>query len=88
MLRITKIESAQQTTLRLDGRIAGIWLQELRSTCEPLLGNGHALVIDCGGISFIDGPGLQFMRSLRQRNVPLVRFSPFLELQMKEEATA
>jgi anti-anti-sigma regulatory factor len=87
MLRITVIKSAATSKkLKLEGRIAGDAVDELRRLCEGLLaGNGHLrLILDLADVSFIDHEGIELFRSLRNRNVLLTEYSPFLAELLKE----
>jgi ABC-type transporter Mla MlaB component len=83
MLRISEINSALDgRKLRLDGSLTGPWVQELKLTCEPLLAEGEAMQIDCGGVSFVDATGIALLQGLQARGAALVNCSPFIKLQL------
>jgi ABC-type transporter Mla MlaB component len=80
MLRISKLDSVERAaTLRLDGSLSGVWVEELRRVCETRLANGEKLNIDCGGISFSDTDGVALMKELRKRQVALSNCPPLLQ---------
>ena len=86
MLRISNLGRKETgTTLRLDGQLSGVWIEELRRSCEAVLAEGQMLVVDCGGVSYSSPEGIALMRGLLSRNVSLKNCSPFLQLQLKEE---
>jgi anti-anti-sigma regulatory factor len=72
--------------LRLDGRLSGPWVEELRRTCEAVLQGRSVLVVDCNGLVFADAAGLELLRSLRDRDVVLLNCSAFLKLRLQEAA--
>ncbi|MGH9846607.1 MAG: hypothetical protein ACREEM_48530 [Blastocatellia bacterium] len=84
MLRIME-ESATNnaTTLRLDGRLVGPWVEILRASCEQVHGR---LILDLAGVSFADHAGVELLRQLEPQQVALVHCSPFLQEQMKRPA--
>ena len=84
MLKIERIETAGEIpTLRLEGRVIGPWVEELRRSCEPVLTTGARLTLDLGEVSFVDREGVQLFRSLRKRQVALLNCSPFVAEQLK-----
>ncbi|HSB42499.1 MAG TPA: STAS domain-containing protein [Methylomirabilota bacterium] len=66
-------------TIRLEGRMLGPWVEELRRTCEAHLGEGRALTLDFSGVSFVDREGVALLRTLRQRQARLANCSAFLK---------
>jgi len=77
MLRITRVASLdQEVTLKLDGRVAGQWVELLRKSAESVLEEGMRLALDLRDICFIDCEGIGLIRDLtdggaRQINAPL-----------------
>lgn len=80
MLRITMVEStASAVTLRVEGRIAGPWVDELRATCNVHIGPEPVrLSLELGDVSFADAAGVAFLKELRDQGVWLSHPSPFL----------
>ena len=84
MLRISKLNETDATILRLEGSLAGVWVEELRRVCETAVTQGQTITLDCGGISFSDLEGVALMRELRRQGTRLVNCSPFLKFQLEE----
>ena len=86
MLRITETDvTVDGTKLRLDGKLVGPWVPELRLVCEPMLAKIEQIQADCGGISSIDSEGIALMRTLQAKFVTLVNCSPFIKLQLEQK---
>ena len=88
MLRITVVESsASAVTLRVEGRIAGPWVEELRTTCN-VHSNGDSvqLRLDLEDVSFADMAGVAFLRELQAQGVALSHASPFVRELFKNES--
>ncbi len=83
MLRITETDVAVDgAKLRLDGKLAGPWVCELKLRCEPILAKSERIQMDCGGVSSIDSDGIALMQILQAKGVTLVNCSPFIKLQL------
>jgi hypothetical protein len=84
MLRISVIDSSDKAArLRLEGRLVGPWVGELRKSCESLLSRGGRLTLDLEGVSFIDREGITLLRSLNGIQVNLANASPFVAELLK-----
>ena len=84
MLRLSLLETPDKAvTLRLEGQVSGPWVEELRQWCEQLLATGSGLRLDLTDVSFIDLAGVALCRSLRERQVALLRCSPLVVEQLK-----
>jgi len=86
MLRITVVESnARAVTLRVEGRIAGPWVEELRTTCnvhnstDPI-----QLHLELEDVSFADAAGITYLKELRDQGVGLYHVSAFLREMFEE----
>ena len=86
MLRITAISETRSKTLKLEGRIAGDMVEELRRVCEEsLAASDHTdLVLDLADVSFLDHEGIELIHHLRRHNVVLTNYSAFLAELLKE----
>jgi anti-anti-sigma regulatory factor len=85
MLKITRdVLSKQETTLRLDGRVAGQWVALLRDSAQWELDEGVKLTIDLKNTSFIDCEGIALLKSLIQRGVDPVNAPLFVVEQIKK----
>ena len=86
MLKISLTEASDKAvTIRLEGRVRGPWVEELRRSCEPLLAKGRRLFLDLTEVSFVDTAGVALCRCLRDRNVTILCCSPFVAEQLKGE---
>ena len=83
MLKISDFGTDLDVTLRLDGQVAGRWVQVLRSSCDLALRRGARLTLDLSHVSFADDEGIVLLTSLIDRQVRLVNASPFMAEQMK-----
>jgi len=57
--------------LRLEGRLIGPWVAELRRACEPIIAFRRPLVLDLSDVVFVDAAGLDLVCALAQRGVAL-----------------
>jgi len=64
--------------LRVDGRIVGPWVEELRKECKTCLAKEKRLIIDLSGVSFIDEHGVKVLNELRKGRVEVRGCSLFL----------
>ncbi len=86
MLRITVVESSKfAVTLRVEGRITGPWVEELRTACNvhTFPDNVH-LSLELADISFADAAGVALLRELRGRGAGFINTTPFLAEQLKD----
>jgi len=84
MLKISQAGKAGQNfTLKLEGRIIGPWVGELRLICESMMGNGRAMKLDLADVSFADAQGVELLTDLKSRGVKLANGSPFVMEQLK-----
>lgn len=85
MLKIESIQTVNSgsTTLRLEGRVIGPWVEEVRQSCESVCSRGARLILDLSDVSFVDRQGIELFRSLQHRQVELRNCSPFVAEQLK-----
>ncbi len=82
MLRITRREEpARRDVFRLDGSLAGAWVEEMRRACRPA--DGRAVVVDLGGVSWIDQGGLDLIAALRREGVSFTNCSGLVQELLK-----
>jgi hypothetical protein len=86
VLRITVVDSSDSVVrLRVEGRLTGPSVEELRETCDlHIAGEGVRLVLDLADISFADGRGIEILKDLKRRNVALLKLAPFLASQLRD----
>jgi hypothetical protein len=85
MLRITVVESSGEAVrLRVEGRVMGRWVEELRKTCQlQALGDGIRLTLDLADLSFADIEGIELLKELRTCGVILSGPSSLVAEQIK-----
>jgi anti-anti-sigma regulatory factor len=90
MLRITVVESSTSVvSLRVEGRITGSWVEELRRACDAhTFLDEVQLSLELADVSFADAAGIVLLKELRTRGVGLVRATPYLAEQLKDGASS
>jgi anti-anti-sigma regulatory factor len=84
MLKISQAGKANHSvTLKLEGRVVGPWVGELRQVCEALLTEGRSLKLDLAEVTFADTDGVGVLSSFKLRGVRFANCSPFVEEQLK-----
>lgn len=83
MLKIVARESAETSSvLQLEGQIIGPWVDELRRACDALLPT-QRVTLDLTEVSFVERRGVELLRALGARGVPLLHCSAFVAEQLK-----
>ncbi|HVO81751.1 MAG TPA: hypothetical protein VMT28_13530 [Terriglobales bacterium] len=74
MLRIHIEETCNCAALRLEGRLAGAWVQELERCCQVFLRppQNQALVIELDALTFVDEEGKSLLREMHEAGATLV----------------
>jgi len=87
MVRVTVVESSRSAVnLRVEGRITGSSVEELRRACEVhTFADEVQLSLDLADVSFADVAGIVLLKELRSRGVGLVRANAFIAEQLKLE---
>jgi hypothetical protein len=80
VLRITELKAGDHRSLRVEGRLAGPWVDELRLACE----RHRARALDLRGLQTVDLEGLTLLRQLARDGIALERLSGFLAALMAE----
>ena len=85
MLKVTVVESSDSSVrLRVEGRLTGPSIEELRESCElHALADGMRLTLDLGDVSFADAGGIKLLKHLRSRKVAILNLAPYLALQLR-----
>jgi anti-anti-sigma regulatory factor len=96
MLRITVVDlSESAVVLRVEGRITGSWVEELRRTCAAHAFAAHASVghafpdevqlsLELSDVSFADAAGIGLLKELRSGGADLIRPTPFIAERLKD----
>ncbi len=73
MLKITKIEENGTTVvLKLEGKIMEQWAVLLDGECRAFLRNHKTLLLDCAGVNFLDGRGIDVLKNLSLNEVTII----------------
>ena len=84
MLKLSQPTNADSVvTLKLEGSLSGLWVDEVRRTCEELLAEGRAFVLDLSEVWFLDAAGVALVCQLKSRGVIWKHCSPFVAEQLK-----
>jgi anti-anti-sigma regulatory factor len=79
MLRISAIASGPDSiTLKLEGKLLEAWCGELRAACQVAREQSMLVTLDLMDVSFIDGAGLDLLRTLLRRGITVSRRSSFV----------
>jgi ABC-type transporter Mla MlaB component len=76
MLRITHAHGQESmSTLRLEGKLLGPWVEELARSCDELPCAPDCVRLDLSAVTFVDGPGVTLLLELLGRGVKLAACS-------------
>jgi anti-anti-sigma regulatory factor len=89
MLKISQISGGGvPTVLRLEGKVVGPWVDELRRVCAEMApsadGRSPGLVLDLSGVSFLDADAIALFQQLVTDHVSIANYSVFVGAQLKE----
>lgn len=84
MLKISQAGTPNHAvTLKLEGRVVGPWVEELRRIGEPFLAENRTLQLDLTEVAYADAEGVATLNHFKARGVKLKNCSPFVEQQIK-----
>lgn len=74
MLKITNNNEGGVTTFKLEGKLTGDWVNELRSCWQQamLAGEGNALCIDLAGVNWVSDEGKALLRAMLRNGAVLL----------------
>ena len=74
MLKITTQIHAESTTLKLEGRLAGPWVQELERCWVSTVGmrKRYPLSVDLSAVTYVDSDGKDLLKKLHRQGARLV----------------
>ena len=83
MLRITIQKGPGPATLKLEGKLAGLWVEELKDVWRS--GNAtEAVLVDLIDVSFVDASGKDLLAQMWQGGADFVVNSPLMERVIEE----
>ena len=77
VLRITRTEGVP-TIVRVEGRIAGAYVDELRRVVEPEVSRSAPVALVLSDVTFVDHRGAELLRALRAQGAELVDCSTYV----------
>ena len=86
MLRITLHDSARELRLKLEGKLSGPWVQELRqcwSTASSITGE-RSTTVDLDEVDFIDPDGQLLLAEMHGQGVAFHAVRPFISSLLRE----
>jgi ABC-type transporter Mla MlaB component len=83
MLKISEPSANHVVTLKLEGRLIGPWVEQLRETCEGLIAQQKRVQLDFTDVAFADRRGVALLMNLQIRGVTLLNCSPFLAEELR-----
>jgi hypothetical protein len=85
---VLKITEDHALTFKLEGKLIGPWVIELRNVCTPPLERCEQIHLDFAAVAFIDAAGTELLRELISRGVAIVHYSSFLEELMRADSAS
>ncbi len=86
MFRITEILQDDGTvSLKMDGRVVGASVSELERSCLHWRREKNKLVVlDFGGVSFIDRNAVRMLEVIKDERVKIINCSPFIRSLLRD----
>jgi ABC-type transporter Mla MlaB component len=81
MLRIARLDNSSDSaaTLKLEGKLLGPWVEELRRACDELHVAPNGLSLDLSAVTFIDSAGFTLLVDLVRRGSTISECTGFVE---------
>jgi len=76
-IRIDITSEGPKTVVHITGRLTGIAVAQLRTTCDPIEG---AFVLDLSNLLFADDAGIDTIRTIGKKGAKVCGASPFVQL--------
>ena len=88
MLKITEIaRNDSSTTFKLEGKLLGPWVDELRNVCTQPLERLEQVGLDLAAVTFVNAAGAELLRKLIRQGIIITQCSAFVaELLHVEDA--
>lgn len=86
MLKITLHDSAGELRFRLEGRLSGAWVDELRQcwlTAQSTTGK-RKTILDLGEVDYVDADGQALLHDMHQHGVVLKAVTPLIRQLIQE----
>jgi anti-anti-sigma regulatory factor len=77
MLKITR-SAESDLALKLEGKLVGLWIDELKSACGESLSTPERVYLDLRDVTFIDAAGARFLTGLIRDGAKVIACSGFV----------
>jgi len=86
MLKITLHDSAEELRLKLEGKLAGLWVGELQQCWQTAASttHGRSTVVDLRDVDFVDPDGQSLLAEMHRQGVRLVAVTPLIQALIRE----
>jgi hypothetical protein len=86
MLKITMHDSASEFRLKLEGRLSGPWVGELRQCWRTATSTteGRETVLDLREVDFVDPDGQHLVAEMNQGGVRVLAATPLIQAMVEE----
>jgi hypothetical protein len=86
MLKITLHDSAAELRFRLEGKLSGPWVMELRQCWQTASSTttGRQTVVDLRDVDFVDHEGQLLLAEMHYRHVELQAITPLIRALVEE----
>jgi anti-anti-sigma regulatory factor len=83
-MRITRISEPHTITLKLEGKLAGAWVEELQKAWRSIkeTAGNQALVADLNDVTFIDKPGERLLAQMHAAGTALVAEGTYMSQRL------
>jgi anti-anti-sigma regulatory factor len=89
LLKVTTMtDEPGRIVLKLEGRLADWWVDELARVAAVATNSGAQVTFDLDGLSFVDVRGLALLRGAAERGARLTGGSPFVAALIEQERRA
>ena len=79
MLKITEIaRNDSGRTFKLEGKLLGAWVDELRNVCTQPLDRLEQVGLDLAAVTFVNAPGAELLRELIRQGIIITQCSAFV----------
>ncbi len=81
MLRITKeSDSAELTSLRVEGQVVSHWIAELEHEIKRSLGGERRVILDFSQVNFVSLDGAKMLKNLDDESVAIINCSGMIQI--------
>ncbi len=86
MLRITTESAEDSTRIKLEGKLAGVWVDEVELAWHMIAGDSSRspIVVDLCGVTFIDAEGKKLLKWMRMEGAEFRCCGPDITATVEE----